>query len=266
MSNTDEILKLKKLLDEGIITEQEFKIKKNVLLNEEIEKNKQEKKEKSNITLKNKNKKSHHTLLIFGIIFFILFIFIIIVGNSTDQQYEKVSQTKNLLEQYSISYEETDKIIRECGFTDYTIARDEEMDGYWGKGTKAFQITFKVDNEENILAGFTTKNNKINNVYYIKDELYKNGEVKNKIDYYILTNEKKYNYIDNAKEVVKKQLNYPNTAKFPWLYDEYYVTFKNNKNFTVKGKVTASNAFGVEQTYTWEVIVKKGKVTKVNMN
>ena len=187
------------------------------------------------------------------------------MGSSTDKQYEKISQAKNIMEQYSIPYEETDKIIKECGFTDYTIKRDEEMDGHWGKGTKAFQITFKVDNEENILAGFTTKNNKINNIYYIKDELYKNGEVKNKIDYYILTNDKKYNYIDNAKEVVKKQLNYPNTAKFPWLYDEYSVTFKNNKNFTVKGNVTASNAVGVEQTYTWEVIIKKGKVSKVNI-
>jgi len=99
----------------------------------------------------------------------------------------------------------------------------------------------------------------------MKNELYKDGQVIRKISDFFLTDDEKYDYIDFAKEAVKTQLNYPDTAKFPWLYTEYFVIYTDRSNITVKGQVTASNAFGVPTTYTFEVTFENNTVTNVNL-
>ena len=77
------------------------------------------------------------------------------------------------------------------------------------------------------------------------------------------TIDEKYNYIDIAKEAVKSKLNYPNTAKFPWLYDEYTVSYTDRSKIIVKGQVTSSNAFGVSTTNTFEVTFENDVITNV---
>ncbi len=179
----------------------------------------------------------------------ILVVFIGILGSSTDKQFEEIAKNRSLFEEYGVSYENVEQVLDSCGYKDYEIKRDEEMDNYWGDKTIAFQIIFN----DSPLSGITIKDNAIYNVYYIDNELYKDGQVIRKITDFFLTDDEKYDYIDNSKEVVKSQLTYPDTAKFPWLYDEYYVICTDRSDITVKGSVTASNAFNVPTTYTFEV-------------
>ena len=275
MSNADEILKLKELLDSKIITQKEFEKKKKELLDikETIETPTQKVNNskkgflnklgiENNITLtskKNKsksNKKSSPTGII---LLLIVIVFMVTVGSSTDKQYEKINKEKELFNQYSISYDNVKSVLQNCGYTNYTITRDIEMDNYWGEGTIAFQITYNDNN----LSGITIKDGSIYNVFYIKNELYRDGQVICKISDFFLTDDEKYNYIDIAKEAVKSKLNYPNTAKFPWLYDEYTVSYTDRSKIIVKGQVTSSNAFGVSTTNTFEVTFENDVITNV---
>lgn len=189
-------------------------------------------------------------------IFIVIYATIGILVESTNKNYErlskereKIAENQRLFEDYGVPYDNVEQILNSCGYSNYTIKRDEEMDNYWGDGTIAFQITYN----DNILSGLTIKENSIYNVFYIDNELYKEGQVIQKISYFFLTDDEKYDYIDSAKEAVKMKLTYPDTAKFPWLYDEYFVIYTNRSDITVKGTVTASNAFNVSTTYTFEV-------------
>lgn len=168
---------------------------------------------------------------------------------------------KELLTEYSVSFEDTDKIIKECGFSNYTLE-------YVGEENGIHYFIIRQENlieGEKIAGGLNVENGQVITIDYANHILYEKGQFLHKVEDFILTNDEKYNYIDSAKEAVKTQLNYPNTAKFPWLYDEYYVTYTDKNNVTVKGEVTASNAFNVPLTYTFEVTFTNNTVTNVNM-
>ena len=176
MSNADEIIKLKELLDNNIITQEEFNKKKTELLNinDNIEKVNNPMNKlgiKNNITLtsnKNQSKKKNSHL---GVIIFLLFIvFAVVVGSFTDKQYEKESQIKELLNQYSISYEEVDSILKKCGFSNYTLEKSIDNDEVEGS------IAFKIQ-ENNIIAFMDIKDGKIYSIQYGDKFLYENGAI-----------------------------------------------------------------------------------------
>ena len=171
--------------------------------------------------------------------------------NETDLNHEQIGKVTD--------------ILKDCGFKNYTIKRDTEMDGYWKKGTIAFEIIDEHTKNNISLCGFTIKSNKVYNVYYNKNELYKKDKVKHKISYYFLTKDEEHKYIEHSKEVVKDKLNYPNTAKFPVLYEDYIVTYSDRSKIIVNGKVTAANAFNVTQTYIFEVTYKDDTAINVNL-
>ncbi len=193
MSNADEILKLKELLDSEIITKEEFEKKKKELLdikvtietpNQKVNNSKKGFLNKlgieNNITLtskKNKGVKKKKTSPKAIILLLLILGFIIAVGSSTDKQYEKIKKEEQLFNQYSISYDNVKNVLQECGYANYEITRDTEMDNYWGEGTIAFQITYNGNN----LSGITIKDGSIYNVFYVKNELYKGGQVLHKI-------------------------------------------------------------------------------------
>ena len=58
-----------------------------------------------------------------------------------------------------------------------------------------------------------------------------------------------------SQNIVKQYLNYPNTAKFPWL--DGWGVGRSDDNYRISGKVTAKNGFGVESEMTFSVYFLK---------
>lgn len=128
MSNADEILKLKELLDSNVITKEEFNKKKSELLNQCTSQNMNSTSKVSNKQVKEKKKMSVGKIIL--IVLFALFIFGNIVLNTikTDPNAIKLkgnSAIRNtLMNDYGLSKDEATNvanILYDCDITDYSI-------------------------------------------------------------------------------------------------------------------------------------------------
>ena len=144
MSNADELLKYKELLDNEIITKEEFEQKKRELLNSKpkILENSSQSQNKPVNNIKNKKNSSANTYfraIFIACIGFI--IFLVIVGTLTSE--DSNEKNKNLLvNQYNLSTENAENvidIINQCGYNDYYSGYvlekgidNEEIDGSIG--------------------------------------------------------------------------------------------------------------------------------------
>ena len=163
MSNVDELLKFKKLLDDNAITEEEYEKMKKKLLNEEVV---QTNNENINQNTNNKKRKSG-CLIVFIVIFLPIIVVIAILGSATDRKFENMQANKKLIE----SYENIENVLKDIGFENYTIERDEEGDNIYAENTICFLITEKKSNFENykeINADMIIKDNKIYGIYLFK--------------------------------------------------------------------------------------------------
>lgn len=210
------------------------------------------KNDKKNINKKIKKKSSVGT--VFGIIFLVIFVFIVIVGSSTDRQYETY---QNMFAQYSVSYDEVSKIVSNCGFTNFSITRDELIDNLWEDGTIGFRI--KSDQSKN--ATLYIKDSTIYNIRYADIDLYKNGDyLDNVTNYYISYNEH-INLMLKSQEIINKILKSPSTAKYP-LYDQWSIV-KNKESITVQCYVDAQNSFGATGRSYFQIILSNNVVTSL---
>jgi len=57
-----------------------------------------------------------------------------------------------------------------------------------------------------------------------------------------------------AKDFVKKRLNYPDEADFPWTPTSS--KHRGGGVYDVIGEVTAKNAYGVKSTHSWRAVIK----------
>lgn len=112
MSNVDEIIKLKELLDKNIITKEEFEIKKGQLL-QNIDKDKDDK-QNNHSKNKSKNRKGCLTVIF-------IFIIIFIIGIATLST-PNISIKNLLMDSYHLSKEEAENVINvinDCGYSKY---------------------------------------------------------------------------------------------------------------------------------------------------
>lgn len=257
MSNVDEILKLKELLDKEIITQEEFEKKKNELLtNEKIVNN------TTNVTSntkENNNGYSKGCLIAILTILFPLFMFWAIGSIFSEPTYVKnvkLQNNKNIIESYSMSYVYFSNIVESCGFSDYTLERDELLDDLDGEGTIDFRI--KSGNANGIVY---VKDSVIQSVRYADNYLYKDGIVHHTLSEYIVTQDERRNLILNTQNVINIILKSPSTAKYP-LFDEWKVG-KIDGSTIVQGYVDSQNSFGATIRSEFQVTYKNDTVTSI---
>ncbi len=226
-------------------------------INSNITDNVKEYKEKNSSFINNTNKKTKKksvTGTVLGIMFLVLFAFIVIVGSSTDKNYEI---TKDMFAQYSVSYGDVINIVSNCGFTNFSITRDELIDNLWEEGTIGFRI--KSDQSQNTT--LYIKNNSVYNIRYADIDLYKNGEYLDNVTNYYISHNEHIDLMLKSQEIINKILKSPSTAKYP-LYDQWSIV-KNKENITVQCYVDAQNSFGAVGRSYFQIIFSNNVVTSL---
>ena len=279
MSNVDEIIKLKELLDKNVITQEEFDKKKKELLNvkDNIDKPSQNSNNskksflsnlgiENNITLtskKNNNKKKTKPSTIIAAL--IIVSLICIFANNVDLTSDKY-KSKNVLATYNISQEDADKIfsiIDNVGYSTYYPNYKLEKSG--DNEEIAGSIGFAIKNGQEIVGFVDIKNNEIDNIQYSDKILYVNGNIQHTLNEYLISTDEKGDLIYKTEENIKSILKSPSTAKFPWDYDEWKVG-KDNGSTIVQGYVDSQNGFGATVRGTFQVTYTNNIVTSLIFN
>lgn len=134
MSNADEILKLKELLDEEIITKEEFEKKKNELLNTNTK--------QKNINISN-NKVKEKKQISVGKIVLIIFAFLIGLGIIITITTPKVTIESRLKDIYGLSEEQSQNvmnILTSCGINSGIITANTDYDNVYVENSKGYNI------------------------------------------------------------------------------------------------------------------------------
>lgn len=184
MANVDEILKLKELLDKKAITQEEFEKMKNELL----EKNIEEKKESTEPIDTSTGKKKKSGCLSTGMMIIIILIvaFVIFGKLVIEPSDERFYNNQEVLEGIVISTEDFSSIVRQCGFSDYTLERDELLDELDGEGTIGIRIKMSLKNS-NANGIVYIKDGSIYSVRYADNYLYKDGTIQHTLNEYLVT-------------------------------------------------------------------------------
>lgn len=247
MSNVNEILKLKELLDKEIITKEEFELKKKELLCDESKKTNKDK----NKTMPKKEINVMSGCLSAIIIAFIIF-GMLVIEPSNDKYYNN----KNVIESFVTSYDDFSNIIELCGFSNYTLEKDDLLDNLDGEGTIGFRI--KTGNVNGIVY---IKDGVIYSVKYADNYLYKDGSVQHTLSEYTITSDEKIILVSRTQEIINGILKSPSTAKYP-LYDSWAVG-KENGSTIVQGYVDSQNSFGAVVRSTFQVTYTNNTVTSL---
>lgn len=233
-SQADEILKFKNLMDQGIISEEEFNKKKAEILNSKS------KQEVSNIKtsehVKNQQKNQAKGCLgCLGFIILVIFIGVVstIINRSNTEKETGIKQGSKL---------ETNiqDALNKVGIEKYEIKRDSDLDSNRGENTKAFRVTTEFSN--GFVMVYTNPDDTVYSVRYVDKDYYLNGKVLGNIKDNTITRSEADNYRRNVELRVKEILKAPSTAKFPGL-DEWGFD-KKDGTVTIQGYVDSQNSFG----------------------
>lgn len=263
MSNADELLKLKELLDNNIITEEEFAKKKVELLSQ----NKNDNKVKNSSILKKDKKKEKNEVKISTLILAIIIIGIIIIfTNNTTKPPASYTNKKLLIDEYSLSQEEATKIIEiidNCGYSNYYS--DYKLEKGMDNDEIENSICFEIKSDGNIVGYIDIKDNAVYQIQYSDKILYQNGEIQHNLSEYLISYDEESLYITQTQEVIKNILQAPSTAKFPWDFDEYNIG-KKDGSIIVQGYVDSQNGFGAMIRGTYQVTYTSNTVTSLIFN
>jgi len=253
MVNTDELLKLKELLDKDVITQEEFDKKKQQILNEDL-KDEYNSFENTIETVSNygkSKKKGKITGIGPGIV---LIIIIIAIGASIDSaiklEDEKQAEKRKTMEQYVTSYDDLDNIVKSCGFSNYNFE-------YVGEENGIYYFIIRQKNS-NVSGGVNIQNGQVISVDYANNILYENGQVVHILSDYIITSDEKIDLVYETQNYINNVLKAPATAKYPF-YDEWNVG-KEDGVTIVQGYVDSENGFGAMIRSQFQVKYQNGEV------
>lgn len=231
-SQADEILKFKNLMDQGIISEDEFNNKKAEILNTKSHQEVDSLKTNENIKTQ-PEKQPKGCLGCLGFIILILFIAIIstIISSSNSK---KGSDVNSKLET------NMQDALNKVGIEKYELKRDSDLDGNRGENTKAFRVTTEFSN--GFVMVYANSDDTIYSIRYMDKDYYLKGKVLGNVKDNTITRNEADNYRRNVELRVKEILKAPSTAKFPGL-DEWGFD-KKDGIVTIQGYVDSQNSFG----------------------
>lgn len=170
-------------------------------------------------------------------------------GTNTNKSYS--SKIVKVMGVDKTQAEEIVKVLDSVGVSNINeIARDDGLDDYyWNKGTdKGYRLAYSGDDTNDVNRTVIVNIKEDGTVLAIKmakyngTVLYENGQVKDNLKNYTMTDEDRYNYKSLAENLVKQVLKSPSTAKFP-SFSEYKFG-KSEGIVTVQGYVDSQNSFG----------------------
>lgn len=252
MSNADELLKLNELLNKQAITQAEYERMKSELLGKGYAINTGMNNNVNNYNSVNK-KKSHGCLMtiIILIVAFILFGKLVIESSN-----ERFYNNQQAIEGIVTSYEDFSSIIEQCGFSNYSLERDEILDEIEGEGTVGVRI--KMPKLNGIIY---IKDGAIYSVKYADNYLYRDGKIQHTLSEYIVTNDEAEALILKTQGTISGILKSPTTAKYP-LYNEWRVG-KRDGSTIVQGYVDSQNGFGAMIRSTFQVTYTNNVITSL---
>lgn len=147
--------------------------------------------------------------------------------------------------------EEIVKVLDSVGVSNINeIARDEGLDDYyWNKGAdKGYRLAYSGDDVEDVNRSVIVNINADGTVLAIKmakyngTVLYENGQVKDNLKNYVMTDNDRSTYKRLSENLMLNVLKSPSTAKFPAITE--YKFGKDKGIVTVQGYVDSQNSFG----------------------
>lgn len=194
---------------------------------------------------KNLKKRS---IIIGSVVFVVVCLILAVAMQNYKGTDEKISSVMNVsIEQAT----EIEKVLDSVGVSNINeIARDEGLDDYyWNKGTdKGYRVAF-IGNDTNdvhktVLVNISEDGKvlAIRLAIYDGSILYENGQVKDNIKNYMITDEEQVKYKNLAENLMKDILKSPSTAKFANISE--YKFGKEKGIITVQGYVDSQNSFG----------------------
>ena len=244
VSAADEIAKLKQLLDDGAITEQEFEAQKKKLLNtQEQQQNpvnpplqqvntvptKICKHCHANIPInaircpqcKKKQKSSAPILIAFLIVILLLFLIVSIGVNSSQNKSSssKSNKASTLATEMNLTkQQETDmlSIFDQCGILEIkTVKKFQE-----GEGRTSYHIddvetqSYRgVDNT--IVVWIDNETKSVQEIYFNENDIYLDGQVIAKVSDYYISDKLRQEYRVTSQMLINQYINFPDTAKYP---------------------------------------------------
>lgn len=253
MSDIDELIKLKELLDKNVITQEEFEKKKSELLNQEDNKNNPKTKGK-----KEKKKTKASTIILAIIIVAIIVAF----ANTTSKVPSSYTNKDLLVSEYNLSEEEANQVISvidNCDYSDYysnyTLEKSSDNEEIPGS------IGFEIKEGENIIGFIDIKDNKVANIQYSDKILYENGTVQHTLSDYIMTFDEQSSIKTNTMTLIDSILKSPSTAEYA-SFPEW--KFSKSENIIItQAYVDSQNSFGATIRSAFQVTYTNGTVTSV---
>lgn len=316
----EEIIKYKELLDNKIITQEEFDKKKKELLNNyNIQKDNNEISNEKTSNKENEHIQKNDGILFFLCLFlgifgvhkfyqkrigmgflylftlglfgigwiidtlyilfsikdktkFFIFLAIFILFSSTfmgifvsisNKSSLVESNNRLLLDSNNINYEEITLILKECGFSKYTIERDVSGDNIYEDNTVCYVLTENVNNLEDInqlKADLIFKGNTIYKIYLNSlYELYCEDKIQYTVSDFTYTFSEKSSIKTLCMNSINTLLKSPSTAQYPSI--SQWSISKTYGEWHIISYVDSQNSFGATIRSSFELKIKDNQVT-----
>lgn len=238
---TDELIKLKKLLDENVLTQDEFDAQKKKLLEDEvdIEIAPDVPSDTIPIVKQRKNTGCILTLAIFTI--FIGFVsFFTPQYLDTTESYQITSNVEKIMNMTKEQSRAVETTLKSCGIADFSNITEEEA--LYDKKTKIKGYT--IISQSKKCTVYINKNNEVHKIRHAGNTLYSKGKKHASLKDFTFEMDEISQLQFTVEEKVKSILKSPSTAKFP-NYTKWGFS-KNKSEIEISAYVDSQNGFGAQ--------------------
>lgn len=244
VSAADEITKLKRLMDDGTITEQEFEAKKTQLLNiQEQQHNPANPTLQQSNTIPTKICKHCHAnmplnaircsqcgkkqrssaapvLIAFLIVILLLFLIVGIGVNSSGNKNSPTISSKTLslaAEMELTEQQETDmlSIFDQCGILEIkTVTRFQEGEDRTSYHIDDIETQSYRGANNTIVVWIDNETKSVQEIFFNDNDIYRDGQVIAKVSDYYISDKLRQEYRVTAQMLINQYINYPDTAKY----------------------------------------------------
>lgn len=204
------------------------------------------------VMIKKKKKKGKGCLI--SIIIFLILCFVLFVGLSklsadlTPKQSE-IAKVMLLTEEQEV---EIKKVFDECGILDIkNVTLFQEGEKATSYHVNDVETASYAGINNTIVVWLYNENKAVKSIYFHDEDIYIDGEVIAKVSDFYVSKELRDRYRVTAQLMVKKTLNYPDTAKFESSSLSWAFGVQNGYD-GCESTVQAQNAFGVPSTMKFQ--------------
>lgn len=151
-------------------------------------------------------------------------------------------------------------VLTQLGIDDFKLKAEPTMDNLNKAGEKAYSLKYKDEKREVIV--LIAPNGSVWKVMYRGYYLYENGEVKNKIQDYIISEKEWQDAALTSEVIMKNMAMFPDTAEFDLAS---WMIRKNPDRIKANGVMEVENSFGKKIKYKFTIIYTPDMKTAKNV-